>query len=67
VKWKLNEQGISIMINENVMKYIANKGYLPEFGACPLKRLIQKDIVNELAKKIISGKFRKEDSIVVDI
>ena len=49
------------------MKYIANKGYIPEFGARPLKRLIQKEIVNELAKNIIAGKFSKEDSIFVDI
>ena len=49
------------------MKYLANKGYLPEFGARPLKRLIQKEIVNELAKNVISDKFSKEDSIVVEI
>lgn len=49
------------------MKYLANKGYIPEFGARPLKRLIQKEIVNELAKNTIAGKFSKEDSIFVDI
>ncbi len=67
VKAKLLEQGINIKISDNVMKYIANKGYIPEFGARPLKRLIQKEIVNELAKNIIAGKFGKEDSIMVDI
>ncbi len=67
VKKKLNDQGICIRINDKVMKYVANKGYIPEFGARPLKRLIQKEIVNELAKNIIAGKFCKEDSIVIDI
>jgi len=67
VKTKLNEQGINIKISENVIKYLANKGYIPEFGARPLKRLIQKEIVNEIAKEIIAGKITKEDSLFVDI
>lgn len=64
---KLSTQGIQIKIKDNVVKYLANKGYIPEFGARPIKRLIHKEIVNELAKYIIAGTFVKEDSIIVDI
>jgi ATP-dependent Clp protease ATP-binding subunit ClpB len=66
VKEKLLEQGVSIKISEKLINYIAEKGYIPEFGARPLKRLIQKKIVNELAKNIIAGDIAKEDSIIVD-
>ena len=67
VKAKLLEQGINIKITDKVMNYLATKGYIPEFGARPLKRLIQKEIVNELAKNIIAVEISKEDSITVDI
>jgi ATP-dependent Clp protease ATP-binding subunit ClpB len=66
VKKKLNEQGISININDSVLNYLSQKGFIPEFGARPLKRLIQKEIVNELAKNIIAGKFLKDDKIAID-
>ena len=43
-----------------------NKGYKPEFGARPLKRLIQKEILNELSKKLIDGSLNREDIIEID-
>jgi len=66
VNTKLEQQGFTINISENALKYIAKKGYIPEYGARPLKRLIQNEIVNELAKKIISGSITKEKPVVVD-
>jgi ATP-dependent Clp protease ATP-binding subunit ClpB len=67
VKTKLLDQGINIKITGEVLNYLATKGFIPEFGARPLKRLIQKEIVNELAKKIIAGDISKEDSITIDM
>jgi len=67
VAQKLVEQGIIIKISEKVIKYLATKEYIPEFGARPLKRLIQREIVNELAKEIIAGNIAKVNSVSVDI
>jgi len=41
-------------------------GFSPEFGARPIKRLIQKEIVNELAKEILEGKIRKDTEITIN-
>lgn len=67
VKNKLTKQGISINISESAMQYLARKGFVPEYGARPLKRLIQNEIVNELAKQIIAGNISKDDKLCVDL
>ena len=46
---------------------LPSSGYDPQLGARPVKRLIQKEIVNELSKEIIGGKVSKEDNIVIDV
>ena len=46
--------------------WLAEKGYDPQLGARPVKRLIQKEIINELSKEIIGGKVSKEDTIDVE-
>jgi ATP-dependent Clp protease ATP-binding subunit ClpB len=51
----LKKQNISIVIDPSMRKYLANKGYNPQFGARPMKRLIQRAILDELSKKILSG------------
>ena len=47
--------------------WLAEKGYDPQLGARPVKRLIQKEIVNELSKAVIGGTILKEDRITIDI
>ncbi|HRR95544.1 MAG TPA: hypothetical protein P5150_02260, partial [Candidatus Ratteibacteria bacterium] len=47
-------------------EYIAEKGYDETFGARPLKRLIQREIENVLAGKILSGEFKEGDNVVID-
>ena len=47
--------------------WLTEKGYDPQSGARPVKRLIQKEIINELSKEIIGGKVSKEDRIVIDV
>jgi ATP-dependent Clp protease ATP-binding subunit ClpB len=64
---KLRQQGIMVEVSDAAMKYIANKGYVPEYGARPLKRLIQNEIVNELAKKLIAGELKKDKTVLIDI
>ncbi len=63
---KMKQQGISVNMTEGAREYLARHGYQPEFGARPIKRLVQKEIVNELAKEILEGKIRKDMEITID-
>lgn len=64
---RLEKQKIKLFFTENVKKYLAQKGYDPAFGARPLKRLIQDEILDELALSIMEQKFKKGEIIDVDI
>ena len=59
--------GISLQFSDYAMEYLAVQGYDPQFGARPLKRLIQKEIVNLLSKKILSGDIDKTKPVLVDV
>ncbi len=60
----LQGKGIEIELSESALSYISEKGYEPAFGARPLKRLLQKEIVNEMAKELIAGSIKKEKVMV---
>ncbi|MBP9221520.1 MAG: hypothetical protein KBF42_09050, partial [Chitinophagales bacterium] len=62
----LAERDIKISFSDAVINWLAEEGFDPQFGARPLKRVIQKEIVNELSKKILSGEVKSDDTIVVD-
>jgi len=49
------------------LEYLADQGFDPQFGARPLKRLIQKEIVNELSKRILAGDIDKNKPVLVDV
>jgi ATP-dependent Clp protease ATP-binding subunit ClpB len=66
IKDKLIKQGIAIALTDNAKDYLARHGFQPEFGARPIKRLIQKEIINELAKEILEGKVDKDSKIDID-
>ncbi len=53
--------------SDYTLEYLAENGFDPQFGARPLKRLIQKEIVNGLSKKILSGTIDKNKPVVVDV
>ncbi len=63
----LAEMGIEIEASEEALDWLAQLGYDPQFGARPLKRVIQKRILNELSKDILSGKVDKESRIKLDM
>ncbi len=67
LKEKVKEQGIEITITDKAVEWIAENGYDPHYGARPIKRLIQREILNELAKQIIAGKVNKDVPIIVDV
>ncbi len=58
---------MKLIINDKALDWLTEKGYDPQLGARPVKRLIQKEIINELSKEIIGGSVSKEDTIVVGV
>lgn len=67
VQHTLAEMGIQIEASEEALDWLAQLGYDPQFGARPLKRVIQKRILNELSKSILSGKVDKDSRIKLDM
>ncbi|MFA6261638.1 MAG: ATP-dependent chaperone ClpB [Bacteroidia bacterium] len=63
----LAEQDMEINATDEAMDWLAQLGFDPQFGARPLKRVIQKRILNELSKAILSGTIRKDSSIMVSV
>ncbi|MFW6109869.1 MAG: AAA family ATPase [Patescibacteria group bacterium] len=66
VRERLEEQDLKLEVSEEAKDYLARKGFDPEFGARPLKRIIQKEIENVIAGKIISGREGLGDTVEVD-
>ncbi len=62
---QLKENGVTLEIRPDALKFIAHEGYDPQFGARPVKRVIQRFVLNELSKQIISGKVDNHKPIVV--
>ena len=67
LKYTLKDQGIDLDFTEYALDFLSKNGFDPQFGARPLKRLIQKEIINELSKKIIAGDLDKTKPVVVDV
>jgi ATP-dependent Clp protease ATP-binding subunit ClpB len=63
----LAEMSIEMEASEEALDWLAQLGYDPQFGARPLKRVIQKRILNELSKEILAGKVDKESRILLDV
>jgi ATP-dependent Clp protease ATP-binding subunit ClpB len=61
------ENGINLEFSNYALDYLADNGFDPQFGARPLKCLIQKQIINQLSKRILSGDINKELPVVVDV
>jgi ATP-dependent Clp protease ATP-binding subunit ClpB len=60
IQHRLEENGIKIEADEKVLDYLGNIGYDPQYGARPLKRVLQREILNQLSKEILSGKIQKD-------
>lgn len=59
--------GINLQFSDYVLDFLAENGYDPQFGARPLKRLIQKEIVNQLSKRILAADIDKTRPVLVDV
>ncbi|MDE7128616.1 MAG: AAA family ATPase, partial [Bacteroidales bacterium] len=64
---RLSENGVAIDFSKEFEDYMSTKGYEPAYGARPIKRLMQKELVNLLAKSILDGKVHRDSVILVDV
>jgi ATP-dependent Clp protease ATP-binding subunit ClpB len=61
------QSGIQLQFSDYALEFLAEQGFDPQFGARPLKRLIQKEIVNQLSKRILAGDIDKTHPVLVDV
>jgi len=61
------QSGIGLVFTDYAIDFLAEQGFDPQFGARPLKRLIQKEIVNQLSKRILAGDIDKTHPVLVDV
>ncbi len=64
---RLLERRIQLDVTEKAEEWIAKEGFDPAYGARPLKRVIQKEIQDKLALKLLEGKFKEGDTVTVDL
>ena len=58
---------LELKMTEKAKEWLAKEGFDPAYGARPLKRVIQKEIQDQLAMKILEGKFKEGDAVTVDL
>jgi ATP-dependent Clp protease ATP-binding subunit ClpB len=66
IQERVEETNIHLEATEDALDWISQLGYDPQFGARPVKRVLQKHVLNELSKQILSGKVHKDSTIVID-
>ncbi len=66
VRKTVAKQGITFDVTEEAKSYLAEKGYQPEYGARPVIRIIQKEVLNLLSKDILSGKVNEDSILLLD-
>lgn len=66
VKKMLSKQGIVLDATEEAIKFLAERGFDPQYGARPVKRVVQREVLNKLSKEILSGKVKTDSIILLD-
>lgn len=64
---KLSENGVTVEFTSGFEEYMSTKGYEPAYGARPIKRLMQKELINILAKSILDGRVHRDSVILIDV
>ena len=64
---RLNENGVQLSVTQAALDYLGREGFDPQFGARPLKRVIQRQLLNELSKQILAGKIHQESKVQVEM
>ena len=63
----LQHKGVTLQFSDGLVDWLSEEGFDPQFGARPLKRVIQKEIVNRLSKRLLEGTVTLNDSILADV
>jgi ATP-dependent Clp protease ATP-binding subunit ClpB len=66
IKKMLEQNGITLLFTDDALQFISEEGYDPQFGARPVKRVIQKYVLNELSKQLLGGTIDKNKPITID-
>jgi ATP-dependent Clp protease ATP-binding subunit ClpB len=64
---QLEKANIHLVVSQDAKDFIARTGYDPQFGARPIKRVIQQKVLNELSKQILANKLDKTKPVVMDV
>jgi ATP-dependent Clp protease ATP-binding subunit ClpB len=67
VNEKLSKSNIQLRFTPDALHYLSEKGYDPQFGARPVKRVIQKEVLNALSKQLLSGELENQADLVMDV
>ena len=67
LRQKLLTNGVDLQFSDYALDFLAENGFDPQYGARPLKRLIQKEIINQLSKKLLGGTIDKSHPVLVDV
>jgi ATP-dependent Clp protease ATP-binding subunit ClpB len=67
IRERLEDAGVRIEISNSARERLAMLGYDPQYGARPLKRVLQRELLNELSKQILAGKVQKDSVIFIDL
>src|SRR5574344_971592 len=66
IKKMLEKNGVKLQLTDSATEFLANMGYNPEFGARPVKRAIQRYLLNDLSKKLLANEVEKDKTIIVE-
>jgi ATP-dependent Clp protease ATP-binding subunit ClpC len=64
---RLKEHNIAIELSETAREWLAKEGYDPQFGARPLRRMLQRKVESPLSRKLLAGEFKEGDAVIVDV
>jgi ATP-dependent Clp protease ATP-binding subunit ClpB len=64
---RLHRAGVHMVASEEAIDYLSEAGFDPQFGARPVKRVIQKEVLNELSKALLANKVDKTETVVLDV
>ncbi len=67
LKSKLAANNIKVSFSDDLIEYLANAGFDPQYGARPVKRIIQKEVLNELSKQILANKVSRDKDLILDV
>jgi ATP-dependent Clp protease ATP-binding subunit ClpB len=67
IQKRLAEKNIRLKVSDEAMAWLSERGYSPQFGARPIKRLLQKEVMNQLSKQLIAGDIDHSKPLVMDV